>query len=151
MCIRDSWGTHGGSQWCQQSTSMHFQALWSCAKVQISRWQGDFLDWLALQHIHGIEFYVHHVLVYHVLGSQTWWTENSIPQICCKANQSRKSPLSHKIHTLAQDWKAWKHMKVSCWHHWKPPWMPQPSRERERGRGLITEIKVLTFAHGSSD
>ena len=29
---------------------------------------GDFLGWLALQHIRGIEFYVHQVLVYHVSG-----------------------------------------------------------------------------------
>ena len=29
------WGAHAGSQWCQKSTSMCFQALRSCAKVRI--------------------------------------------------------------------------------------------------------------------
>ena len=63
--LRRSWGY----QWCQQSTSMRFQALRSCARVRISWARGaDFLDWLALQHIRGIEFCVHQVLVYHVWG-----------------------------------------------------------------------------------
>ena len=66
--LRRSWkgGGGGGFQWCQQSTSMHFQALRSCAKLWIS-WgrSGEILDWLALQLIRGIEFYVHQVLVWY--------------------------------------------------------------------------------------
>ena len=53
-------GAHEGYQWWQQTTSMLFQALRSCTNVQIS-WGsgggGDLLDWLALQHIRGIQFY----------------------------------------------------------------------------------------------
>ena len=59
-------------------------------------------------------------------------------QICCKTNQSQKPPLPHEIHTLAQDRKAWKHMEVDCWHHWEPPWPPQPSWERY----CRTEIRI---------
>ena len=64
------WGTHGGFQWCQQSTSMLFQALRSFAKAQIMEEGGGgiFFDWLALQHICGVEFYIHQVLIYHVSG-----------------------------------------------------------------------------------
>lgn len=36
------WGAHGDSQWCQQSASMRFQALRSCAKVRISCGRGGF-------------------------------------------------------------------------------------------------------------
>ena len=35
-----SWGAHEGSQRCQQSTSMYFQALRSCAKAWISCGRG---------------------------------------------------------------------------------------------------------------
>ena len=57
-------GAHEGYQWCQQTTSMRFQALRSCTKPQTSWGSGeggggvDLLDWLALQHIRGIQFYV---------------------------------------------------------------------------------------------
>ena len=34
------WGAHAGSQWCQKSTSMCFQALRSCVKVRISWGRG---------------------------------------------------------------------------------------------------------------
>ena len=61
------WGTHGGSQWCQQSTSMPFQALRSFPPPFRPE-GGNFLDWLTLQHICGIESYVHQVLVYNVSG-----------------------------------------------------------------------------------
>ena len=42
-------------------------------------------------------------------------------------NPENPPRLPHEISTLAQDCKAWKRMEVDCWHHWEPPWAPEPS------------------------
>ena len=59
--LRPSWG----SQWCQQSTSMGFQFR---EEGGGGGGGGDFLGSLTSRHIHGKEFYVHQVLVYHLSG-----------------------------------------------------------------------------------
>ena len=55
---------------------------------------------------------------------------NSISRVCCKANQSWKTPVRQEIRALAPDRKAWKRKKIDCWHCRKPPLAPHLSRER---------------------
>ena len=62
------WGAHEGSRGSHSRSPCASQLCRPVPKHEFREEGRGFLDWLSLQHIRGIQFYIHQDLVYHVSG-----------------------------------------------------------------------------------
>ena len=91
--------------------------------------QGDLISKYALYHpTHGKARPGGWKILFHEYAAKLINPENSAPP------PPPRSFLT-KFALLPQDCKAWKHMEVECWHHWKPHECLSLAERRKGGGG----------------